>query len=144
MDENEDKLRNMLRSLEMYKGYMEKLVRDGEMIDAHIGEHIRVKETLKKYEKVKEGQEILIPIGADTYIHARASSSKKILRSIGSKVSIEMNIKDAIEDIDRKIKLLEDTNKKVKDEIRNIEGKAQELVREIQTKYKDILEKEGE
>ena len=54
-------------------------------------------ESLKAFKDAKEGDEILVPVGASTFIPVQVTGNRKVIVGIGSNISVE---KDAAESVD--------------------------------------------
>lgn len=77
--------------------------------------------------KAEVGQEILVPIGSGSFIHATLASKEKVVLNVGAGVSIEKNASDANEILKaRKAEVLEGT-KKLNDVLARIDQEMQKI-----------------
>ncbi len=75
--------------------------------EATLNESQMALETLKALESAKEGDSILVPIGAGSYIFAKIENINKVIIAVGANVCVEENIKKSIDMINERIAKLE-------------------------------------
>lgn len=127
----DDKMQQSLMALEMQKGYIESLSSQIEMIEVALNEHIRAKETIDNYINLKEGHELLIPIGANSFIYAKKTKAKKAIVGIGAKISVEEDLEKAQERIDEKIKNLQQNGEELAKQLNEVQQQAATLSEKI-------------
>lgn len=132
MPMSEDELRQAIGEIEIYKGQLTNLARQEEILRVSLQEYLRARETLVRYKDMKEGNEILVPIGADTFIFAKSSDTKKAMIGIGSDVIIDKGIDDALKIVDDKIEELRNGSRNVAERMMKTEEAAQTLSLKIQ------------
>ncbi len=96
----------------LYSQQAEVLKQNLDLINASLVELGTVRETLEQIEKLEEGHELLIPIGANSYIKAKIANKNDVLVGIGAKVVVRKSIEKAKKDVEEKIENI----KKVRDE----------------------------
>jgi prefoldin alpha subunit len=92
---NDDELRQMLALMESYKNRTEALSRQVNVLRSTLDEVNMANESIKTLMAAKEGDEILIPIGASSFMTVKVSSNKNIIVGIGSGISAEKTPEDA-------------------------------------------------
>lgn len=127
----QNKLQQSLIALEIQKQYINSLTNQIERVQLAINEHQRAKETLSKYIKLKDGNEILIPIGANSYVFANKTKTNKAIVGIGANVSVEEDLEKAIERIEKKLKILHENGEELTKELANVEQQASLLSEKI-------------
>ncbi len=95
MNVNDDELRQMLALMESYKNRTEALSRQVSVLRSTLDEVNMANESIKTLMAAKEGDEILIPIGASSFMTVKVSSNKNIIVGIGSGISAEKTPEDA-------------------------------------------------
>ena len=133
---NEEQLGQAFYALEQYKGQIENLSRQRQMVMLSLEEHMRAKITLSEWSKQKEGHEMLMPIGANTFLYAKAASPDKALIGIGGDVVMEDSSSGAMDKLEDVIKILEDADKKIIARISEIEKQSAELSAEVEGEMK--------
>ena len=88
-----------LRKLSVEMRYLEQtadtLQQRISMVNAAITDLTYANMTLDQLEKEKEGAELLVPVGGNSYIKAKIADTSKVIVGLGSGVSIEKTLADA-------------------------------------------------
>lgn len=92
---NDDELRQMLALMESYKARTEALSRQLTMLRTSLEEVNLASESIKALMAANEGDEIMIPIGASSFMNVKVTSNKNIIVGVGSGISIEKTPEDA-------------------------------------------------
>ncbi|HNR58199.1 MAG TPA: prefoldin subunit alpha [Methanothrix sp.] len=89
-------------------------------------------------EAAEDGQDMLVPIGQGSFIHARLASKEKVVVGVGAGVSIEKSAKDAKDALSqRKAQLLE-ASAKLNQTLSRIEaemGKIQSIAAQYEKQF---------
>ncbi|MDR1405050.1 MAG: prefoldin subunit alpha [Candidatus Methanoplasma sp.] len=92
----DDELRQAMAVLETYNAQLEALNRQIRFLQASLEDAVRARESFKALADAKEGDEILIPVGASSFIPAKVTGRRKAIVGIGSRLSVEKNLDKAI------------------------------------------------
>lgn len=114
-------------TIEQLKQQVENMNRQRQMIMISLEEHMRARLTLGENSKETSDHEILVPLGANTFMYAKTTNNEKVLIGIGADVVIEDTVPSAMEKLDTTIKLLEDTDKRIATRITDMENQIIEL-----------------
>jgi prefoldin alpha subunit len=128
---------NMMR-LETAKAQLEGLAKQQELIQLAIEEHAKARETVKNLAKSASGDDLMIPIGADSYIYARASDRKDVVVGVGSGVSIQRDAEEAEKILDARIEELAQAFQKINEIAAQTESAINELNEKIQEQYERL------
>lgn len=128
---------NMLR-LETAKEQLEGLSRQQELIQLSIEEHAKARETVRNLAKSSPGEELMIPIGADSYIFAKASEQKDVVIGVGSAVSVQRSAEEAEKVLDQRIEELAQAFQRVAELAAQTEGAIRELSDKVQAQYEKM------
>jgi prefoldin alpha subunit len=139
----EQALRESYVMLDTAKAQLEGLVKQQQLIQLAVDEHVRARETIKDLAKGEIGDDILIPLGADSYIHAKISDRRDAILGVGAGVSILRAPEDAQKILDEKIDELSRAFKAVADKAAQTEGMIQELTDRVQAQM-DVLRAGGQ
>lgn len=139
---SEQQVRDTYMMLESAKAQLEGLAKQQELIQLAVEEHVRARETIKQTAKGVAGDEILVPLGADSYIHARISNNKDAIVGVGSGVSIRRSPEEGEKILDSKIDNLSRAFKSIADKAAQTEALIQELTEKVQSQY-DLLQTGG-
>jgi prefoldin, archaeal alpha subunit/eukaryotic subunit 5 len=129
--------RQAMAVLESYNLQLETISRQVRLLQVSLEETTRARESLKALNDAKEGDEILIPVGASAFVPVRVTGEKKALINIGNRISAEKSI-------DESIAFMETNGKELSEALRNaiaaleeIETRASELSAAIQNEYQN-------
>jgi len=132
---NDDELRQALSVLDVYKAQLEALAGQGQILQLSLEEALRARETMKALLNAKEGDEILIPVGASSFVPAKASGKGKAIVGIGNRMSVEKDLDDAVKFMDNSVNELSEALKKVGESITEMESNARNLSLAVQQEY---------
>jgi prefoldin alpha subunit len=134
IDLAEEDLQRAVAEYEVLRAELEALARQDELLRLSIEEHMRAKETMVRYQKGGKGAEILVPIGANSFLFAEVRDPDKALVGVGSDLSVEDTMENAIKRLERIIEELaaaaEGTAKKIAETSEKISEKSA-IVREL-------------
>lgn len=139
---SEQQVRESYMMLESAKAQLEGLAKQQELIQLAVEEHVRARETIKEIAKGAADDEVLVPLGADSYIHAKISDNKDAIVGVGSGVSIRRSPEEAEKILDTKIDDLSRAFKSITDKAAKTEAMVQELSEKVQAQY-DLLQSGG-
>jgi len=128
----DEELSQSMEALEMAKLRLENMSKEAEILQMSLNEHIRALETLKAYAKVGEGKDILVPIGAGTFLPARSTGAGSALVSIGVGLTVEKKLDEAVEALEKSAGEVELEERKLLQEMKNLEKQAQLLSQRVQ------------
>ena len=131
-------LQNMLAVLQSTRDQLEQLRTQAELLRISLEEHRTAIETLEAYKDVKEGQEVLVPVGANAFIFANASPTKLAVTELGAGVSAELPMDSAVDKLSKRIERIESSRKKMIESGQRLEQNANALEEQIQKTYAEL------
>lgn len=129
---NEQELRQAMSTLELFRAQLESIAENQQLIQISLEELGRARETLNQFQKAKEGDELLVPIGGNSFVFAKVATNSKAIVGIGTGISVEKSMDEAIKTMDDRSKELLDTMKKLNDRRLAIEEQANVLSQAVQ------------
>ncbi len=132
---NDDEFRQAMAALEAYKVQLDAMAQQSNFFKLSLEETMRARDTLKAFAEAKEGDEILVPAGASTFVIATVTSKKKAIVGIGNKVSIDMDLEQAAKYMANSVEEVQEAIKKLSDAIQEMNVKARELSLAVQQEY---------
>src|SRR2546428_1783002 len=96
----ESELRLGIAVLDQYLAQIETLAQQQEIIRISLEEHMRARETLVRYQEAGKAAEVLVPIGANSFLVAQSKDIDKAFVSIGAGLP-------AFDDMDRQVERLD-------------------------------------
>ena len=140
---NERQFREDYAMLETAKGQLDALGKQQQLIQLAVEEHVRARETIKALSKGNPGDDVLIPVGADSYIHAKISDNRNAIVGVGSSTSIRRTPEEAEKILDEKLDELSRAFKAVSDRAAKLEEMVQGLSEKVQEQY-DAMQASGQ
>ncbi len=132
---NEDELRQAMAALEVYKAQLDSIAQNLQLIQLSLEELNRARETLQQYGGTAEGGDILVPIGGNSFVYAKVASNEKALVGVGSGVTIEKPIAEAVKTLEERSKELMESMKKLNEKRTSLENEAGQLSQAVQQEY---------
>ena len=132
MNMNDDEFRQAMAALEAYKVQLDAMAQQSNFFKLSLEETLRARDTLRAFADAKEGDEILVPAGASSFVTATVTSKRKAIVGIGNKVSIDMDLDEAAKYMADSAAEVQDALKKLSDAIQEMNVKARELQLAVQ------------
>jgi prefoldin alpha subunit len=132
---NEAEAREAAAMIETAKAQYEALARQQEIIRLTIDEHSRANDTIAQIASGTPGDEILVPIGAESFVHARISEKKSAVIGVGAGVSFQRSPEEAQKLLAARIDELNRATHKIAERIEQAEQTVQQLSEKIQEYY---------
>lgn len=98
LDDNE--LRQALAVMESYKQRVEALSEQVQVLRVSLEEVTMTSNAIKAFKDAKEGDEIMVPVGASSFITVQVTSNKNVVVGIGTNISAEKSAEEAVEYMD--------------------------------------------
>ena len=127
----EEKAKEIYLRMELIKQELEKLREHREAIFAKLSEISQTITNLKSLEGIKTPKEGFSYLGAGIYLKSSIVDVEKVLVHAGGKIFVEEDRESSIERLERKRAELEDTLKKIDEEIENLGKEFFELSKEL-------------
>jgi len=134
----EAEIQNMLGILQNTRDQIEQLRTQAELMRISLEEHRTAIDTLEAYKDVKEGDEVLLPVGANAFIFANASATKSAVTELGAGISASLPIHTAVEKLRKRIERIDSSRKKMVEAGTRLEQNAASLEEQVQTMYASL------
>lgn len=110
------------------------LAQNVEMLAMYLQELMTAKATLEGIKEMEKGDEILVPIGASSFIHACIENTQNVIVGIGAAYSTDKTVDQAVENIQQQIALTESRIRENQETYAQVAAKLEELSAEAQTR----------
>ena len=142
MSSEEEIFRRLVVELRMLEGTAEALQSRVNLVNAALTELRVASMTLEGLEKEKKDAQLFVPIGGGSYVKAKLGSADKVVVGIGADVAVERTMKEARENLEKRIAELEKTRTSLGQQFAQVVGK----IREDRTRLEELTAKlrEGE
>ncbi|WP_297457123.1 prefoldin subunit alpha [Persephonella sp.] len=127
------------RELRGYIAQIEALRAEIAVIDENIATYRTAIKTINNLRDLGKGKNILIPIGAGAQIEAKIENPDRVVVSIGSGISAELNAEEALTQIAKEIASLQALRRTLEEAIAEAYTKTEELLQ----KTREIGQEEG-
>ena len=135
MNVNDDELRQMLALMESYKNRTEALSRQVNVLRSTLDEVNMANESIKALLAANEGDEIMVPIGASSFMNVKVASNKNIVVGIGSNISVEKTPEDASQYMEANAAELTEALKKTVDALNEVQKALSTVSEAVQIEY---------
>ncbi|MBP5734606.1 MAG: prefoldin subunit alpha [Candidatus Methanomethylophilaceae archaeon] len=132
---NDDELRQMLALMESYKNRTEALSRQVNVLRSTLDEVNMANESIKALLAANEGDEIMVPIGASSFMTVKVASNKNIVVGIGSNISVEKSPEDASQYMEANAAELTEALKKTVDALNEVQKALSTVSEAVQIEY---------
>lgn len=133
MAENNEQLERLAYEYQLLQAQAQLLAQNLELLTLGKNEFQAVKETLEGLKKVEEERpEILVPIGAGSFLKGVIVDRENAIVSIGAGYAVEKTLDDAITYLDARIKEYEEAIAKTQEGLKKLEAQLGELARKAQ------------
>ena len=131
---NDEELRSAARALETYNAQLENISRQVNLLRATRDETYRAGKALRALSEAKEGDEILVPVGASAFVRV-VVTGKDAVTGIGNGISIERPVAEAADKMDNDRTEVENALKDAIGTMQEIQGYVKELRDAVQQEY---------
>ena len=128
-------LRRAVANLELVRAQMENLGRQEELLRITLEEVARARETLLRAKDAGEGSELLMPIGANSFVFGSLRDPGRVIVGIGSDVAIELPTDDAIGRLEARVKAIEEAERGLAARMQELSVAEEETSAKVQELY---------
>ena len=130
--EQQAELQSLLLKLRQYQAQAEQTSQELLFVRQAISEHDKAIATIKQLKKMKKGDELIVPIGANSSVYVTLSSTDKIIVRVGGGVSTEKDPDSSIEYLSGMKAELENSQREMTGLLQRMEQEAQTLQARLQ------------
>lgn len=133
MEDNE--LRQAIAVMESYKERVEALSRQVQVLRVSLDEVTMASQAIKAFRDAKDGDEILVPVGAMSFIPVEVTGNRNVVVGVGSNISVEKDVSGSIEYMDANGAEINEALKKTVEALNEAQNALSELSSAIQHEY---------
>ena len=123
----EEELRRLVLAYQQYQNQADAIVRQLSITQLTAEGLERAAKAVDALGSASDGQEMLVPIGSGSFLHARLASTDKIVLNVGAGVSIEKTAADAKEDLKIRQAEVTEGSKKLSEILSRIDQEMQRI-----------------
>jgi prefoldin alpha subunit len=137
---SEEEVRRLLMVYQQRQAEAEAIVRQLGLFQLSMEGCEKALKAVEAMETAEDGQDMLVPIGQDSFVHARLSTKDKVIVGVGAGVSIEKSAADAKEDLNKRKAQLSEASGKLNQTLSRIEeemGKIQSIAAQYERQFSE-------
>ncbi|HOO54843.1 MAG TPA: prefoldin subunit alpha [Methanothrix sp.] len=137
---SEEEVRRLLMVYQQYQAEAEAIVRQLGLFQLSVEGCEKALKAVEAMETAEDGQEMLVPIGQDSFIHAKLATKDKVIVGVGAGVSIEKSNAEAKESLNKRKEQLSEASAKLNQTLSKIEqemGKIQSIAAQYEQQFSE-------
>ncbi len=132
---NEQEIAVAAQELELLRMQLDNMNKQEELIQITFEEYTRAKGALEDLKGKEKGAEILVPIGANCWVHAKLGDTSKAIASIGSNVAVGQKLEAIIERLENQLGDIKNAQSELASKIGKVERRARDLAMVLEEAY---------
>ena len=102
-----------------------------DLLNASLNDIASAKGALEELEAVKEGEELLVPIGAGVYVRVRVVDKSSVLVTVGASILVEKGLEEARKYLDEREQRVRDLLRRHVSDYQALASRLSEIEREL-------------
>ncbi len=131
----DSELRQTITVAESYKQRVESLSRQVQVLRVSLDEVHLASEALKAFRNAKDDEEIMVPVGATSFITVKVTPNRNVVVDIGSGVSVEKTADSALEYMEANNTEISEALKRTMEALGEAQSALDNLTSAIQQEY---------
>ncbi|NJE48266.1 prefoldin subunit alpha [Thermococcus sp. 9N3] len=128
----EKEMEKLAYEYQLLQAQAQLLAQNLELLTLGRDEFKAVKETLEELKKTEGEVEILVPIGAGSFLKGKITDKENAIVSVGAGYAVEKNLDSAIEYLEERIKEYDEAIAKTQEALKKLEAQLGELAKRAQ------------
>jgi prefoldin alpha subunit len=128
----EEEITRNLTLIEYYKQQLESIDIQLQYLQSTLADYQRAKITVGQLNTVDDNSELLIPVGAGTFVNGSLKNTSNVLIGVGAGIVIEKTVDEAVIKLEERIKLIQENLEKMVSLGQKIQSDAEELSHKTQ------------
>lgn len=124
---SEEEIRRLFLAYQQYQTQAEAIVRQISLTQLTEEGLDRAIEATAALDKANEGQDLLVPIGSGSFIHAKLASNTKVVLNVGAGISIEKTPVEARESLQARKSQVAESLKKMNEVLAKLDQEMQKI-----------------
>lgn len=135
---SEQELQQTISALDISRAQLENISRQQELVRSSLEEHLRSRESVEQFSKADESEEVLVPVGAGVFLHAKIADGKQGIASIGAGVMMEKEMPEIVNILNSRIDELKNAVKELDEQAEKISYAIEQLSADAQQQYVEL------
>ena len=143
MNVNDNELRQAIALVDAYRERVEAMNRQVQVLRVSFDEVSLALESVKAFKDAKEGDEIIVPVGASCYIPVKVTGNKTVVTNIGSGISVQKTSDDSIEYLEANAAEINEALKKSVEALNDAQRNLAAMSETVQQEYEARRQQAG-
>jgi prefoldin alpha subunit len=130
--EEEEEITRNLTLIEYYKQQLESIDMQLQYLQSTLADYQRAKMTVEQLHAVDENSELLIPVGAGTFVNGSLKNASNVLIGVGAGIVLEKTVDEAVLKLEERIKRIQENLEKMVSLGQKIQSDAEECSKKTQ------------
>lgn len=132
---NDTELRQALALVDAYKDRVEAMTRQVQVLRMSLDEVTVALEGVKAFRDAKDGEEIMVPVGASCFIPVTVGSRRTVITGIGSGISADKTTDQAVEYLEANSAEISEALKKSVEALNEAQQNLAAMTQTVQNEY---------
>jgi prefoldin alpha subunit len=128
----EEEITRNLTLIEYYKQQLESIDMQLQYLQSTLTDYQRAKITVEQLHAVDENSELLIPVGAGTFVNGSLKNASNVLIGVGAGIVLEKTVDEAVLNLEERIKRIQENLEKMVSLGQKIQSDAEECSKKTQ------------
>ena len=133
-----------LLRLEAYRNQLTNLLQQHQLLSSSRADHDRARETLEGLDGLDAAREIVIPVGADTFVRGHADPRQSVMLGLGSGIVAELDRSRVVEVLHERGSRIDRTTRELEGQIRTLEERVEALSQKLDALSREAASAAGE
>ena len=130
--EKEQKAQELYAQLQSIEQNAKNLQQQGQAIENQILELKMTERSIDEFEKLKKGDEMLVPLSNGIFAKAELNNNKELILNVGSQVMVKKNPEEAKKLINEQLEQIKEVKEKMESQMEKLAHQGQTYQQELQ------------
>ena len=122
----DDIIRQLATEIRILEGSVNALQSRLDIVRAAISETTLAHDTVDGLKRLQNGDSVLIPVGAGSYVQMTIADSKKLIMGIGAGAAMEKNVENSVEELKSRLQELDKARTAIQQQLEQTLGRYQQ------------------
>jgi prefoldin alpha subunit len=122
----DDIIRQLVTEIRILEGTVTALQSRLDIVRAALNETTLAHDTLDGLKNLQNGDSVLVPVGAGSYVQMTIADSKKLIMGIGADTAMEKSVGDSVEELKSRLQELDRTRTAIQQQLDQTLGRYQQ------------------
>lgn len=129
----QQQLQQKYLELQLIENQAKQIQKQLQAIETHVLELEYIRQSLEEVKNTEKEAELLVPISAGIFAHAKLKDTKKLVVNVGAGVAVAKDITQTQEMLARQVKELQNAFEELGEQLKKQTATSEKLMQELQT-----------